>query len=123
MLLEAVIIQFLNESIRIPAPVFSDVPKERPDTFITVEQVGGATQNVVIDTASFAIQCYSTSRYNAAMLSEKVDNELRDEFIKSPYITRVKRNSFYNFPEENTKHSRYQLVVDITFYQTSPPIS
>ncbi|HIW77049.1 MULTISPECIES: hypothetical protein [Gordonibacter] len=90
-----------------------DVPRKRPDRFITVERTGGPLENVVIDRATVAVQCWAASRYEASALAARADAALAS-FSQEPGVTAVKRQSLYNFPDPTSGLARYQLVVEIT---------
>jgi hypothetical protein len=110
---EQVFIDFLNErEILDKVKAFADVPKDRPDAFITVERVGGGFDSVIIDRASIAVQCWHKSRLEASELAYKVDEILRT-LTNVDCVTKVTRNSFVNFPDETGNNARYQLVFDV----------
>jgi hypothetical protein len=107
----AALIEFLNQRIE-GVISYAEVPSPRPDELITVERVGGGSDNIVIDRPSVAIQCWSTSAAEAASLAYKVDDVLRN-LIEHPRVFYCKRTNLYNYPDLNGKQPRYQLVVDI----------
>lgn len=119
--IEIKLIAWLSQ--RVSTPVFAEVPNDtdafgdtgRPEEFITVERTGGARDSEIIDRASIAIQCWSTSRSLASKLAYAVDDTMND-FVEAQGIARVQRNGLYNFPDQinGTTISRYQILFDIT---------
>ena len=109
--IEETIITWLNSHLIIDA--YADVPNPRPDSFITVERVGGGIDSVIISRPRVAIQCWSTSRAAAASLAYEVAEELK-EMVCETDISKVEINSLYNFPDETGNNARYQLVVNLT---------
>lgn len=64
--------------------------------------------------ATFALQSYADSMYEAALLNREVINKMR-KMITLDEIFKVKLNSDYNFTDPNTKKYRYQCIFDITY--------
>jgi hypothetical protein len=113
---EKVFIDFLNDRhalVELRVEAFADVPKDRPDAFITVERVGGGFDSVVLDRASVAVQAWSESRHKASELAYLVDELLLDKvagLVSCDCVTKVTRETLYNFPDETGNVSRYQAV-------------
>lgn len=82
--------------------------------FVSIERVGGTRRDIVVDNPSIAIQCWSTSRLEAAELAYEVDGILPDFRYSDPRITSIERDALYNHPDLKGKKPRYQIVVDIT---------
>ncbi len=108
--IESKLITWLNS--KLSADVYADVPSLRPASFLTVERVGGGTDSVVISRPRVAIQCWSTSRAEAAALAYLVESTL-PELAGETDISKVEINSLYNFPDETGNTARYQIVVNI----------
>lgn len=100
----------LNEDVTLPA-AFMDVPKDRPAEFITVERTGGDRVDVR-DRPVIAIQCWSTSRYQASELARKVGDSL-EAMRTHPNVGRMDINTSYNFPDLDSGTPRYQVVVEL----------
>ena len=65
--------------------------------------------------ATVALQSYSYTLLNAAVLNDKVKKAM-DEMIELPEISSSKLNSDYNFTDTATKRYRYQAVYNIVFF-------
>ena len=95
---------------------FADVPNPRPDgDFLTVERTGGQDLNVALDNPTIAVQCWSSSRYNASQLALSVSEIMELLSGSSSKITRCRQSSMYNFPYEN--QPRYQIIYDVVNYK------
>lgn len=108
--IEGRLIQWIEQTTGVAT--YAEVPNPRPDEFVTVERTGGARTDVVVDNPMLAIQCWSTSREAASRLARSIDSVL-PSFAYEPRIYKVNRNSLYNFPDEQGKNARYQIVVQI----------
>lgn len=42
-----------------PTPVYSRVPADRPDEFVTAQRVGGAARNLVVDDATILVEAWA----------------------------------------------------------------
>lgn len=110
-MIEAIIIQFLNENGFIAS---AEEPIKALDEYIVVEKTGSSELDY-IKNAIIAIQSYSTSLYNTALLNERV-KETTKRLIEKNEISKVKLNSDYNFTDTSKKKYRYQAVFEITYY-------
>ena len=95
--------------------VYIEEPKNAGDKFVLVEKTGG-TESVGLNTATFAVQTYGKTRYEAAELNEKVKEAMYKMAGPDSVATKVELNSDYNFPDLTTKRYRFQSVYDITYY-------
>lgn len=89
------------------------VPADMPDTFVTVERVGGGVADW-IDHAAMAVQVWSRSDAQA----EEAANSLRLALLAGDpptgvYAIRVEAGP-YQFYDEDTRRPRYQMVLDVT---------
>lgn len=64
--------------------------------------------------ATFALQSYADSMYEAALLNREVIEKTKN-MITLDEIFKVKLNSDYNFTDPSTKKYRYQCIFDITY--------
>lgn len=94
-------------------PVSTDVPADRPDSFVTLERTGGnETTWGLIDRPTLAVQCWAPTRTKAGDLAETVKQVIR-RAVEIPQVKHVAIGSTANFPlDESTP--RYQLTVDMT---------
>lgn len=106
---EAKVISYLNAA-GLPAIAYADVPASRPESFITVERVGGNRDNYVFDRPMIAVQCWAESRRKAAALAYRVDDVLPG-IDQQPGVNSCRRNSLYNFPAADSP--RYQATYDL----------
>lgn len=98
---------------RLPVPVYMDLPKEHPKTYVLVEKTGSSSENWV-NHATFAVQSVSDRLANAMLLNETV-KEVMLSMAELPEISRVSLNSDYNFTDTEKKMPRYQAVYDLVF--------
>lgn len=90
----------------------TDIPRPRPDTFITVELTGGPVERYRA-VPVLAVQVWGPSRTEASRLAGAVSGWLRDELPLDPRIGRVTVSSVYNFPDPDSRSARYQLTVEL----------
>lgn len=111
-MIEKILWEYLNEALAVP--VYLEIPKDRPETYVTIEKTGSSRDNHV-NRATFAVQSVATSMYDAMALNEAA-KEAMDGAIVLPEIAKAKLNSDYNFTDTTTKEYRYQAVYDIVHY-------
>lgn len=109
--IEAVIKEYLSSKLAVLVSV--TVPSNRPEKFVTIERTGGPLEYVVMDHATLAIQSWAKTPYEASELANEVDSTMQN--LNLPNITKVERNSIYNFPD--TQKARYQGVYEVIFYK------
>lgn len=90
----------------------TEVPDPRPEQFVSIERTGGASDSVVVDRPTIAVQCWAKTREDAARLAYEID-ALIDELQTIPNITYAQRNALYNFPDLKGQHARYQIILDL----------
>lgn len=110
-MIETIIYNWLKQQLDVP--VYMEEPSEKPDTFVLIEKTGSSRENW-INHATFAIQSYALSMYEAARLNESVKKAM-DNIVKSDEIGASALNSDYNFTDETTKRYRYQCIYDLTY--------
>lgn len=109
--IEAAIIGGLNEALTVG--VYADVPKTRPDSFVTVERTGGSRDYYgLIDRPTIAVQSWAETRYKASQLANDVDKAMH-ALVGSNGITNVETNTITNFPSTDGV-PRYQGLYEIT---------
>lgn len=104
---EAAVARALRDATGIAA--YLDVPADRPDEFLTVEQTG-SSEGYAISRISLAVQAWAKSRYRARELAYRLkaavyglDSEAN---IFNPQVEGV-----YNDPDPDSGAPRYQLGV------------
>ena len=111
MMIETIVLDYLSSVL--PEPCSLEVPERPPARFVVLEKTGSSRENY-INTASFAVQSYAPSLFEAAELNERVKAAM-DDLILLPDIFSAKLDSDYNFTDTATKQYRYQAVYNITY--------
>jgi hypothetical protein len=112
-MIEKIILDYLNDVLDYPC--YMEKPENAPDDFILIERTSGSSENY-IQSATFAVQSYSTSLYGAAALNEKAV-EAMEGLIELNSISKSKKETDYNFTDTSKKGYRYQAVFDITYFK------
>ena len=110
-MIETIVLDYLSSVL--PEPCSLEVPERPPARFVVLEKTGSSRENY-INTASFAVQSYAPSLFEAAELNERVKAAM-DDLILLPDIFSAKLDSDYNFTDTATKQYRYQAVYNITY--------
>lgn len=111
-MIEEILMDYLTGAAEVP--VFLEIPENMPERFVVLEKTGSGCENHIFS-ATFAVQSYGPSLYEAAALNEVVKGALL--YGNTPQaITRVELNSDYNYTDPDLKRYRYQAVYDITHY-------
>ena len=111
-MIEEVILGYLDAALSVPC--FMEMPEDKSDSFVVIEKIGSSI-TTRITKATFAIQSYGASLYDAAALNEQV-KEAMDSMIVRDDISKVELNSDYNYTDTALKHYRYQAVFVVTYY-------
>lgn len=109
--IEQIVIDYLSEHLEVP--VYAEVPNPRPESFVIVERTGGPHKTIGMDQPLMAIQAWAKTRAKAADLAYEVDAVIFSLQDENGRVTYVDRNSFYNYPDEESGTNRYQLVYDM----------
>jgi len=110
-MIEETILNWLQKNLDVP--VYMEEPSEKPDIFVLIEKTGSSRENW-INHATFAIQSYALSMYEAAKLNELVKKTL-DAIVQLDEVGASTLNSDYNFTDTTTKRYRYQCIYDLTY--------
>lgn len=112
-MIEKTVLDYLETTVGVPC--YMEVPADEPQTaFIVIEKIGSGRVNR-IDSASFAIQSYAPTLYEAAVLNDAVKAAMF-EIIRLDGIASVSLDSDYVFNNTATKSRRYQAIFDLTHY-------
>lgn len=111
-MVEGLIIEYLNENLSCGA--YDEIPEKAPEEFVVVQKTGSSRVNR-IDSATFALQSYSASKLEAALLNEEVKKAM-DKLVELPKISKSALNGDYDFTDSSTKRYRYQAIYQITHY-------
>lgn len=94
---------------------FADVPRKRPDEFVTVERTGGgAGEGAALDLPMVVVQSWAPTRARASALSREADAAMLDLPDHCDWASACERNAIYNYPDEASP--RYQAVYDLVCY-------
>lgn len=112
-MIEKVLLDYLNGALEVPV-YMEESKEEKPGSYVLIEKTGSRKRNR-ISQATFALQSYAGSLYDAAALNEEVKAAMEDAVMLSE-ISRAALVSDYNFTDKEKKRYRYQAVYDITHY-------
>ncbi|MBQ9005360.1 MAG: hypothetical protein IJ092_03185 [Atopobiaceae bacterium] len=111
---EAHVIAYLSEALGVR--VSADVPPDRPDELVTVEQLGAQYgDHALIGHPSLAIQSWAPTRYRAAELARGVHEAMMALPLAGGPVTHVSPSGPYNFPTR--EHPRYQAAYTLTTHE------
>ena len=110
-MVEIIVMDYLNEVLEVP--VYPEMPKNPPDRFVLVDKTGSSEENCIYS-ATFALQSYAKTLYEAAALNEVVKKAM-DNIIKLDKISSSKLNTDYPFTDTEKKQYRYQAVYDLVY--------
>lgn len=113
-MIEKVILDYLSENVSYP--VYMELPdaKDMPSKFYILEKTGSSRDNH-INSATFAVQSYSDSMYESALMNDEI-KKVMDSLITLDEITRSRLNTDYAYNNISVKKYRYQAIYLITHY-------
>lgn len=117
-MIEVVIREYLAGKLNVP--VLMEKPEDGTKQYVLIEKTGAGRSNYIQD-ATFAIQSYGETMYEAAALSEEVktamigDGRTNWGITAEEDISRCELNSEYNFTDTESKEYRYQAIFDLYF--------
>lgn len=119
-MIELVVLNYLKSALDVP--VVMEKPTGAISEYVLIEKTGSGQSNH-INTATFAIQSWSDSLYNACLLNESVKEAMIgngvDEYgivsSDTADISKCELNSDYDYTDTTTKSYRYQAVFDLFF--------
>ena len=110
-MIEKIVFDYLSQMLDVP--VRTEKLGNVPEEYVLIEKTGSSVENH-INSSTIAIQSYSDTFYNAALLNDQVKQAM-DHMAESTNIYKSSLNSDYNFTDTNTKQYRYQAVYDIYY--------
>lgn len=110
-MIEKIVLDYLNKTLSVPA--YMEKPTSPPEKYALLEKTGGSSENY-IKSATFALQSYAGSLFDAATLNEEVKAAM-DRIVILNEVMSSELNSDYNFTDTTKKGYRYQAVYDL-FY-------
>ena len=112
MAIEYAILKYLNDHLN-GIQAYMEEPQDPEYEYVIIQKTGSSRENY-INSATFAIQSYSTSMQGAVDLNETV-KDVMDHFWETAAVFSCRLNSDYNFTDTETHRYRYQAVYDVTF--------
>jgi len=114
MMIELILYNYLKTALSVP--VFMEVPgnKNELDKYVLLSKIDAGIINH-IKAATFSVEVYADSLYNAAELSETVKNALFDA-ITNDAITSVTLGSERLANNTQTKEYKYDIIVNLYHY-------
>lgn len=110
-MIEKIVVDYLDRVLEVSA--YSEMPKNPPDRFVIVDKTGSSEENHICS-ATFALQSYAKTLYEAAALNEEVKKAM-DKIIELDMISSSKLNTDYPFTDTTKKQYRYQAVYDLVY--------
>ena len=107
---EMIVLNHLAKHLSVPV----SMEMRDDDAFVLIERVGGSDPRF-IRSASFTIQSYGKSLYDACMLNEDVKKAMLN-LIEHDEVTRCELDNDYNYTDEKQKRYRYQAVYDLILF-------
>lgn len=99
---------------KLSEPIFLELPSNHAIPCVVIEKTG-SSQYDHINNATFAVQSYGKTLYEAAELNERV-KEAMNSLVEVNSIAKSSLNSDYQYTDTTTKHYRYQAVYDLIHY-------
>lgn len=113
-MIEKIVLDYLNDVLAVPC--YMEKPTEQEGKYVVIEKTSSSRSNH-IDSATFALQSYANSLYDAAELNNEVKAAM-DSIITLPSIFESALNSDYNYTDVAKHNHRYQAVYDLVFNLT-----
>ena len=109
-MIEEIVFNYLKNKLNVPV-TFENINEVE---YVLIGKSGRSRFDFT-NTATFFIQSYSSSKYKASLLNEKVKDAMYD-LIELDEITSLHLNSDYDYTDTTTKKYRYQAVFDIGYF-------
>lgn len=111
-MIELIVLDYLKRTLSVP--VYMEKPSsDAPPKFVLIEKTGTSEENYIMR-ATFALQSFAPSLYEASVLNEEVKDKMRG-IISLDDVSASRLNTDYNFTDTTTKSYRYQAVFDLVF--------
>lgn len=111
-MIEIVLLNYLGT--RLGIPVYMEIPADRDEKFVVLKRAGSAKENGLLS-ATFALNSYASSLYEAAQLNEEVKNAM-EETVDLNDVSACSLSTDYIFTDTDAKHYCYQAVFTMTHY-------
>ena len=109
-MIEEIVFNYLKNKLNVPV-TFENINEVE---YVLIGKSGSSRFDFT-NTATFFIQSYSSSKYIASLLNEKVKDVMYD-LIELDEITSLHLNSDYDYTDTTIKKYRYQAVFDIGYF-------
>lgn len=109
-MIEEIIFNYLNKKLDVPV----SFENKNIEKYVVIGKTGSGRKNFV-NSATFFLQSYAASKYEAAHLNEKVKDAMND-LIELDEITYSQLNTDYDYTDTTKKKYRYQAIYDIGFF-------
>lgn len=114
--IEVIVIEWLASQGWSDYPVSGDIPKTRPDSFITVDRTRGGREAMVLDRAEILIEVYNKdSRLDASNKANEIADLVPSLLFYNENITRAQVNSVVSLDDIIGQYRRYQVYCDVYF--------
>lgn len=94
-------------------PVSADVPRARPEEFVTVERTGGGSTDRLAH-PELAVQSWAATNHGAWLLAERVDALMSAMPYRLADVMGCSCSSVYHWPDPDSDMQRYQGVYSLT---------
>jgi|SRR5690625_1641261 len=112
-MIDITILNHLEKELSVP--VYMEKPdKDIPSEYVILDRTGSSKTNH-LPTVTIAFQSYADSKYQAALLNERLKTAIED-LVNLPEIRGITLNGDYSFPDVSTKQYRHQAVYEIRYY-------
>ena len=109
-MIEEIVFNYLKNKLNVPV-TFENINEVE---YVPIGKSGSSRFDFT-NTATFFIQSYSSSKYKASLLNEKVKDVMYD-LIELDEITSLHLNSDYDYTDTTIKKYRYQALFDIGYF-------
>lgn len=111
-MIEETVLEFLQEKLG-DIPVRLEKEDFFPERYVIIEKTGSGEENRIFS-ATFAVQAYAGSLYEAAALNSLIIGYM-EALPDERDVFACELNSDYNFTDTTTREYRYQAVFDIVY--------
>lgn len=109
-MIEETVLNYLNEKLNVP--VFLE--NRDIEEYVVIGKTGSGRDNFA-NSATFFLQSYAATKYNAALLNKQVKKAM-DDLVELSEISYSRLNSDYDYTDTTKKKYRYQAIYDIGFF-------
>lgn len=110
-MIEITLLNYLDAALSVP--VYMEEPETPPNSYIVIQKTGSGLENQ-IRAATFAVQSYGATLYDAAALNARVIEAVL-AMTPADGVFAAELNSDYEFTNTSTKQYRYQAVLVIYY--------